>query len=153
MSNKKKTEELDQVLGKMNPDKIRDYLKENSDSIYPPEGAFSIYMREMFRQKGYSQQSVFIRADMPERYGYKIINGEKHTRQRDVIIRLCLASQFDLTETNRALKLYGMTELYSKVPRDAVLIVALNTKTWNPDEVNSLLKANGFEELYSFELD
>ncbi len=153
MSNKKKTEELDQVLGKMNPDKIRDYLKENSDSIYPAEGAFSVHMREMFRQKGYSQQSVFIRADMPERYGYKIINGEKHTRQREVIIRLCLASQFDLTETNRALKLYGMTELYSKVPRDTVLIVALNTKTWNPDEVNGLLKANGFEELYSFEFD
>ena len=153
MSEKKKTEELDQILGSVNPDKIREYLEANADSIYPSDKAFTVYMREMFRLKGYSQQDVFIRADMPERYGYKIISSEKHTKQRDVVLRLCLASQFDLTETNRALKLYGMSELYSRIPRDAVIIVALNSGKWNVDEVNGLLKANGFAELYSFELD
>ena len=153
MREKKKTEELDQILGSMNPDKIREYLDENADSIYTADKAFTMYMREMFRQKGYSQQEVFIRADMPERYGYKIVSDEKHTKVRDVILKLCLASQFDLTETNRALKLYGMSELYSKIPRDAAIIVALNSRMGNIDEVNGLLKANGFEELYSFEID
>ncbi|MBR6957238.1 MAG: hypothetical protein IKH73_02195, partial [Erysipelotrichaceae bacterium] len=124
---KKKTTELDQMLGSVNPDKISEYLKENAESIFTDEKPFSVYMREMFRQKGYSQQDIFLRADMPERYGYKIVSGEKHTVQRDVVIRLCLAGQFDLAETNRALKLYGFSELYSKMPRDAVIIVGINS--------------------------
>ena len=133
--------------------KIQDYIDKNSDSIFMDELAFSEYMKDMFRIKGYTQQEVFLRADMPERYGYKIISMEKHTVQRDVIIRLCLASEFDKAETNRALKLYGLSELYSKVPRDAVIIVAINSKIRNIDEVNDLLKKNGFNELYSFALD
>ena len=153
MITKKRTGELDKVLGNINPDKIQDYIDKNSDSIFMDELAFSEYMKDMFRIKGYTQQEVFLRADMPERYGYKIISMEKHTVQRDVIIRLCLASEFDKTETNRALKLYGLSELYSKVPRDAVIIVAINSKIRNIDEVNDLLKKNGFNELYSFALD
>ncbi len=153
MITKKKTGELDKVLGNVNPDKIQEYIDNNFDSIYNDELAFSEYMKDMFRIKGYTQQEVFLRADMPERYGYKIISMEKHTVQRDVIIRMCLASDFDVTETNRALKLYGLSELYSRIPRDAAIIVAINSKIRNIDEVNDLLKKNGFNELYSFALD
>ena len=153
MITKKKTGELDKVLGNLNPDKIQEYIDTNSDSIYKDELAFSEYMKDMFRIKGYTQQEVFLRADMPERYGYKIISMEKHTVQRDVIIRLCMASEFDKAETNRALKLYGLSELYSRIPRDAVIIVAINSKIRNIDEVNDLLKKYGFNELYSFVID
>lgn len=149
---RKSTTELDKILGKMNPDLVNEYLNDNSEYMYDDDKPFSNYMRKMFKEKGFSQQEVFIRADMPERYGYKIINLEKHTVQRDVIIRLALASKFDLKETNRALKLYGFSELYSKIGRDAVIIVALNSRTWNIDTVNEMLRDNGFEELYSFEI-
>ena len=64
-----------------------------------------------------------------------------------------MASEFDKAETNRALKLYGLSELYSRIPRDAVIIVAINSKIRNVDEVNDLLKKNGFSELYSFAID
>ena len=33
-----------------------------------------------------------MKADIPERYGYKLLSGEKHTRQRDVILRICCAA-------------------------------------------------------------
>lgn len=33
-----------------------------------------------------------MKADIPERYGYKLLSGEKHTRQRDVILRICYAA-------------------------------------------------------------
>ena len=39
-------------------------------------------------------------------YGSKIVTMEKHTKDRDLIIRLCLAGHFNWDETNRALKLY-----------------------------------------------
>ena len=153
MVTKKKTTELDKVLGNINPDKIQDYFNNYADSFFRGEHAFTDYMKDMFRKKGYTQQDVFLRADMPERYGYKIISKEKHTVQRDVIIKLCLASEFDLLETNRALKLYGLSELYARIPRDSVIIVAINSKIKTVDEVNELLKQNGFEELYSFAIN
>ncbi|MBQ9036902.1 MAG: hypothetical protein IJ115_05585 [Erysipelotrichaceae bacterium] len=149
---RKTTTELDKVLGKLNPDLIQDYLNDNKQELFEDEKPFSKYMKEMFKAKGFSQQEVFIRADMPERYGYKIIAGDKHTVKRDVMIRLAIASKFNLKETNRALKLYGFNELYSKIARDAVVIVAINSGIYNIDQVNELLRKNGFEELYSFEI-
>ena len=153
MSQDRKTIELDQLLGKLNPDKIQEYFRENEDSLFMGSNAFSAYMRDNFKKKGYSMQEVFLRADMPERYGYKIVAMEKHTVQRDVILRLCIASGFTLEETNRALKLYGVNELYSKVARDAVIIVALRNKVYNVDEINELLEKNHFEKLYSFKVE
>ncbi|MBR0385326.1 MAG: hypothetical protein IJI05_02105 [Erysipelotrichaceae bacterium] len=150
MSSKKSTVELDQVLGKVNPDSIDRYLNENTDSIFE-DNAFSEYIRNQFREKGFTQQEVFLRADMPERYGYKIVSGDKHTIQRDVVIRLCLAAKFSLEEANRALKLYGVSQLYSRIGRDAVIIVAINSHMFDVDEINEVLRKNGFTELYSFE--
>lgn len=150
MTNKRPTSELDKLLGTVNPDKVNEYITENSQWLFDGNKAFSQYMREMFKEKGFLQQEVFLRADMPERYGYKIVSGQKHTIQRDIIIRLCIASRFTLEETNRALKLYGVSELYSKIPRDAVIAVAINSSMEDIEEVNSLLQKNGFEKLYEF---
>ena len=51
-----------------------------------------------FKEKGILQQDVFLAADLPERYGYKLISEQKHTTQRDTILRLCLAARFDEDE-------------------------------------------------------
>ena len=74
--------------------------------------AFSEYMRQIFKDKGVHQQDVFLYADIPERYGYKLIAQQKHTRQRDIILRICYSASFSLDETQKALRLYGMPELY-----------------------------------------
>ena len=99
------------------------------------------------RQRGISQQIAFLKADIPERYGYKLLSGEKHTRQRDVIIRICYASELTLKETQRALRKYGMPELYAKIPRDAMLMIAFNERPGSIIDVNSFLKENGMEPL------
>ena len=72
---------------------------------------------------------------------------ERHTTNRDLIIRFCLAGRFSLMETNRALKLYGMSELYAKDPRDACIIVALNNRMFDLGEIDSLLTKNKLEKL------
>lgn len=64
-------------------------------------------------------QKMFLQADIPERYGYKLLSGQKHTKQRDVILRICYAAGLSFDETQRALKKYGMVELYSEITRDA----------------------------------
>jgi len=89
------------------------------------------------------QQEVFIQADLPMNYGYKLISGEKHTRQRDTILRICLASKLSLEQTQEALALYGMSQLHCRIPRDMAFIVAINNKMFDVFSVNLFLQENG----------
>ena len=83
------------------------------------------------------------------RYGYKLIAEEKHTRQRDTILRLCYAARMSLDETQRALKYYRMPELYAKIPRDALIMICFNERPGSIIDVNSYLKNNGMDVLRS----
>ena len=145
----KTTGTLDSILRQAKPSDIPQYLEEEADSLAAAEKPFAAYMRERFNEKKIRRQEVFLRADISEGYGYKLISEEKHTVQRDVILRLCLGGRFCLLETQRALKLYGMSPLYPKIPRDAVLIVAINNGIYEVEEIDELLKSHGQEPLYS----
>lgn len=144
--NEKSTQDLENVLGSTHISKFEAYCRENKDSMND-EDAFSIYVKELILQKGFTQQKVFLNADIPERYGYKLLSGEKHTRQRDIILRICYAAHFTLEETQRALRKYEMPELYAKIPRDALIMLVFNKRPGNILEVNELLKTKGFAPL------
>lgn len=139
---KKSTGELEHILGQTSTANIAEYLAENAESLLSDAQPFSAYMREMLRKYGKTQQEVFLQADFPERFGYKILSGEKHTRQRDYILRICYAAGMDLTETQKALTLYGMAPLYARIPRDAVLMIAFNQRKGTILDVNALLSSH-----------
>jgi hypothetical protein len=145
--NEKNTNDLKEVLQKTHLSSFEKYCRENRDSMNLDDEAFSIYIKELLAQKGITQQSVFLKADIPERYGYKLLSGEKHTRQRDVILRICYAAELSLDETQRALKKYRMPELYPKIPRDAFMMIMFNERPGSILDVNALLKENGMEPL------
>ena len=142
----KSTEELYNILNQTKDDSIEAYLREESSNLLHKK-RFANYMRAMLSVKGIRQQDLFVQADIPERYGYKLISEEKHTRKRDIILRLCIAGGLSLKETQRALTIYGMADLYPRIPRDCVVIIALNRDIHNVHTVNEMLKENGFEEL------
>ena len=119
------------------------FLSRNADDLIRSEHPFADYMREKFKEKGILQQDVFLAADLPERYGYKLISERKHTTQRDTILRLCLAARLDLNETDEALILYGMAPLYARLARDAVLIAAVQHEMYDLEAVNRLLTRCG----------
>ena len=56
-----------------------------------------------------------------------------------MILRLCLGAKLTLEETQRALKIYGMSPLYSRLPRDAVIIVAIESGIYEISQLNQLL--------------
>ena len=97
----------------------------------------------LLREKGLTQQKIFLLADIPERYGYKLLSGEKHTKQRDVILRICYAAECTLEETQKALRKYEMPQLYAKIPRDALLMIIFNERPGSIIDANTLLKKNG----------
>ncbi len=143
---RRSSEDLKKLLKNAHTRNAQDLLREEEDNFLS-EKAFSSYMRELIRKKGIRQQDVFLLADIPERYGYKLISEEKHTRQRDVILRICYAAGFSLAETQKALRIYGMPELYARQKRDALLMIAFNEHTGSIIEVNAFLKENDMAPL------
>ncbi|MBR0352758.1 MAG: hypothetical protein IJH53_06095 [Oscillospiraceae bacterium] len=123
----------------LSPPELPSFLEMFKARLFTGPHPFSDYMRSKFKEKGLLQQNIFLAADLSEGYGYKLISGEKHTVDRDVILRICLAARFDLCETQEALILYGMAPLFIRLPRDIVLIKVFQCGIYDIEKVNDLL--------------
>ena len=66
--NEKNTKELTEVLGKTHLSEFDKFCKENKDNMNPGENAFSEYIKTQIKKKDLTQQVVFLRSDIPERY-------------------------------------------------------------------------------------
>ena len=142
----KPTDELNTLLENMKPDQLDAYFKENRNYM-ADEKAFYYYMRAVLDEKNIKLKDVYSFAGVTESYGSKILRMEKHTKNRDMIIRLCIAGHFNVDEINRALKYYEMSSLYVKEPRDACIIVALNNRIFDFAEIDEMLGKQGLKKL------
>ncbi len=145
----KPTTELDEILENTHPGQLDSYFREHKDCLADGKKAFYYYFKDILDEKRIKLKDVYTGAGVSESYGGKIITMEKHTKDRDLILRLCIAGHFDLIEINRALKLYGMTELYAKDKRDACIIVAIHNRVFDPYEIDDTLIEHGFPKLTS----
>jgi len=143
----KPTNELDDILEKTKPEQLDKYLKENRKYLADERKAFYYFVKDVLDAKRIRLKDVYLRAGLSESFGGKIVRMEKHVADRNLILRICLAGRFGLLETNRALKLYGMSELYAKEPRDACVIVAISNRIFDVYEVDAMLKEHGLEGL------
>lgn len=142
----KQTSELNKVLAHTHVEEFADFIDKNKDAFIK-DTAFREYFSKLLKEKKISRREVFIEADISDRYGYKLLSGEKHTNQRDMILRICYAAEFSIDETQMALRLYRLPELYSRIPRDAFFIACFNERPGNLNEVNELLIKNGFDAI------
>lgn len=143
----KATNELDELLKSMSPDELNNYYKDNGQYMADEKKGFSYYFKDVLATKHIRLKDVYQMADVSESYGSQILAMEKHTKSRDLIIRLCVAGHFQIQEINRALKLYGMSPLYSKDRRDACIIVAINNRKFDVYEINEMLAKQDLEPL------
>ena len=144
---KKPTGELNELLETIKPDQLDTYFKENRQYMADEKKAFYYYMKDVLDEKNIKLKDVYSFAGVTEKYGSQIMRMEKHTRDRDLILRFCIAGHFSWDETNRALKLYGLNELYAKNPRDACIIVAVNNRIFDLYEIDEMLSAKGFRKI------
>ena len=144
---KKPTDELDELLENMKPDQLDRYFKENRKYLADEKKAFYYYMKDILAEKNIKLKDVYSFAGVSESYGSQILRMEKHAASRDLIIRFCLSGHFNCDETNRALKLYGLSELYAKDKRDACIIVAINNRIFNLGEIDDILAKQGFDKI------
>lgn len=147
MAEEKSTYEVEELLSNMKPAELGSFYKENKSSMVDDKKAFYYYMKDIAESKNIMFKEMYLFAGVSESYGEKIIRMEKHTKNRDLIIRLCIAGHFSLVEINKALKLYGMNPLYSKDKRDACLIVAVNNRIYDLYEIDNILEKQGLQIL------
>lgn len=140
------TENLMGVLSRAEPEQVQEFLREHFTDGAP---SFVRYMDELLEQKGLKRREVILRAKLPQKYGYKLLTGESHTADRDKLIRICFAMELSLKQTQRVLRLYGLSELYPKNPRDVLLIAALGRREHDIDHVSEELRIAGFGPLYT----
>lgn len=143
----KSTDEVEKLLENMKPSQLDEFYKENNKHMSDDKKAFYYYMKDIAESKNILFKDMYSFAGVSESYGEKIIRMEKHTKNRDLIIRLCIAAHFSLVEINKALKLYGMNSLYAKDKRDACLIVAINNRIFNLLSIDDMLEKQGFQIL------
>ena len=142
---------LNAAVMQIAPDELPQFLADHVEE--QPKRAFTAYMRMKLLEKDISQQNVFLAADLPERYGYKLISGEKRTLQRDVILRICLAAEFQMDEVQEALTLYGMAPLHARIPRDCAFIVAFSNRIYDIHDVDAILRKNNLPPFLTPEQD
>lgn len=130
-------------VSRLNLEELGSFLERNAGEMITEPRPFAAYMRQKLREKGLLQQNVFLAADLSEGFGYKLIAEEKRTRQRDQILRLCLAAEFGPEEVEEALFRYGMAPLWWRLPRDAILLVAIGNGVHDLQKVNELLELHG----------
>ena len=136
------TERLDHALKSTHPSELGRFFKENKDSMAPDDSRpFYRYFVARLKEKGIQQDTLFSSLGLTN-YAGRIIRYEKHSKNRDLILGLCIGAHFSLPEINRALKLYEMPPLYARVKRDAIIISAISDNRYELDRINQLLEKN-----------
>ena len=99
-----------------------------------------IYLRNLLEEKGLSRPAVVKAAGLNPTFGYQIFMGDRKP-SRDKLLQLIFAMGCTLTEANRVLRIGGLSELYCKNRRDAIIIFCID---------RGLTLAETEEQLYEF---
>lgn len=96
------------------------------------ESFCDICFRDFFNQylanhRNIKLANIIKDSGLSRQYAYQILNGTKKAN-RDRILALCFAAGMNLDEINHALIYAKHNPLYAKNKRDAIIIVAINSK-------------------------
>lgn len=128
------TEQLNQKLQTISPDSFSSYLKKLKEAP-DLKNYFSVYISN----HSITVTEIIKNSQIAPSYAYEILKGKKPHPSRDYLLALCLGSHMDLNTTQHALRIAQLGELYSKVPRDAAIMLHINQKKWNIITINQFL--------------
>ena len=102
--------------------------KLHKELFHADSASFYFLIDKYIEEHGLKRQFIIEKALLTPQYGYKLLNGQKHTKNRNVIIRLCLAMGMSLEETQAVIKAYGMPELDESNFRECILMLGIEKK-------------------------
>lgn len=104
----------------------------------------SDYLQELLDIHKLERADVIRASQLNETYAYQLFAGQRKKPSRDKILQLVFAMGLTLREADRVMKLAGVSPLYCKNRRDAIIIFCVG-KGYDLQKVN--------EELYRFKED
>ena len=144
MAEERLTDELlEQLLASATPEA---YLTETGIE----DRSFADYLNELLAAKNLKKSQVIREAGFDSTYGYQFFSGERTKPARDYVIQLAFGLRCSLVEAQRLLRRAGVSELWAKVPRDAVIIYALEHGYSRAQADDDLFRL-GFETLVKAE--
>lgn len=130
------TEELlNELLDAPDPEHYLARHRTSSRSLAP-------YLQELLETHGLIRKDVIHAANLNDTYGYQIFTGERKHPSRDKLLQIAFAMQLSMLETDRVLQAAGVSRLYCKDRRDAIIIFCLD-RHLSLDEANNALYSFG----------
>ncbi len=122
--------QLLEAYKKLDIKRVREILEANFPDTFadPDQQELADYFKEHIKRKKLNQRAVLDQAQIPLAYGYKIFSGEKNVKNRDVILRLGIATGMKIDEINYALRLGGQPALSYHDVRDTIIIAAVQSR-------------------------
>lgn len=137
------TEQLNQRLKSVSADEFSSYM--NRLKTAPAlHDFFSIYIAN----HSLNVTEIIKNSLISPSYAYEILNGKKPHPSRDYLLSLCLGAHMDLNTTQHALRIAQLGELYSKVPRDAAIMLHIHQEKWNLIDLNHFLEDHHLEMIH-----
>ena len=84
------------------------------------------YLCELLETHGLERKDVVREAGIDATYGYQLFRGDRTRPSRDIVLALAFALHCTLRETERLLQAAGVSRLYVKERRDAIVIFCLD---------------------------
>ena len=140
---KKDTEQLTNEI--LSTDDIDEYFEKNEEYLniisLPSE------LCRLLEEKGLKKSDVIAASGITVTYGYYLFSGYKNKKpSRNIILALSIAMQLDIIQTQRLLKISGNGALYPRIPRDSVIMYAIQNALTR-SETDDLLNKRGMETI------
>lgn len=137
----KKTSELLDLLNSIDDiSKLNNYVEKTKITFSTID--FCTYFENIIKENNIKKSKLIEASNIDRTYGYQILNGTKKP-SRDKILQLCLSCKLNMDNTQRALILGNVGQLYAKNPRDSIIIFSIN-KCLNVIDTNNLLDEMNF---------
>ena len=109
--------------------------------------SFVTFIDRYIESRGLQRNFIIREANLNPQYGYKLLNGTKHTNNRNIILRICLATRMSVEDTQEALRCYNMRLLDIEVFRDEIIMAGIE-KHKSLYDVDIWLRKAGQVSLY-----
>ena len=117
---RKITDDLQKEL--MGSNSLNEFLSANSDEFN--SGGVQRLLTRLFEKRGITKSALAKQSGMSEIYVHQIFAGRRNP-SRSRLICLCFGLGATLDETQELLRLAGLTPLYPRIRRDAIIIYGL----------------------------
>lgn len=125
MVNINKNNSTDELLKLLkNEQNIENFINTNKEDFI--DMPLHLYLATLLKNYSISKNEAINNSAISQIYGYQIFSGKRPNPSRDKILQLIFGMSLNLEDSQRLLKLAGVSELYPRIKRDSIILFAIN---------------------------